>query len=253
MSRLFEGLFGQLGKPKVENLTSALPAVLSQYDSEYITYCIEQEQAISKLESELHTNDDPEVIAKKALAAACEFYGADWAGVIELDLDLSIWTPGWWYNADPKIKELQKFQEFENLVFMPSIVEAINRQKPILISDIDDIQKSSPKEYQVYRRLDVRSVMAVPFGPNPIGFLAVRNNQKYMNRLSTLNTLAYVIHRAIAQKNTMDRVRMALVPDEIKGDKDIIINFFGSLEIVTSTGVWKETNFSSPTSTRAVA
>ena len=252
MAKLFSGFFNQIKKTQSVHLPF-IPQEFFQRDSEYITYCIEQDQVISKLETGLHTNDEPELIAKKALATACEFYGADWAGIIELDLELNIWTNGWWHNTDPQIKSIQKLQEFENLMVMPSIVEAIKKQKPIIITDIEDIAKSSPKEYQVYKRLDIQSVMAVPFGPKPMGFLAIRNPQKYMSRTSTLNTLAYVIHRAIAQKNTMDRVRMALSPDEIKTDNDVIINFFGGMEITTLAGVWKEHDFNSPKSSRAVA
>ncbi len=252
MAKLFRGVFKQIEKPQSVHPPS-VPQELSQHDSEYIAYCIEQEQAISKLQVGLHTNDDPELIAKKSLVVACEFYGADWAGIIEFDLELNLWTNGWWHNTDPQIKSLQKLQEFENLMVMPSIVEAIKKQKPIIITDVDDIMKSSPKEYQVYKRLEAQSIMAVPFGPNPMGFLAIRNPVKYMNRTSTLNILAYVLHRAIAQKNTMERVRMALTPDEIKTDNDVIINFFGGMEITTSAGVWKEQDFNSPKSSRAVA
>ena len=187
------------------------------------------------------------------LNATAPFYDADWAGVIELDLELNIWGSGWWYNTDPSVKKLEKLQEFENLMVMPSVIEAIKKQKPILFSDVEDIAKTSPKEYQVYKRLDAHSLMAVPFGPKPMGFLAIRNHKKYQTRTSTLNTLAYVIHRAIAQKNTMERVRMALTPDEIKTDNDVIINFFGGMEITTSAGVWKEQDFNSPKSSRAVA
>ncbi len=46
---------------------------------------------------------------------------------------------------------------------------------------------------------------------------------------------------------------MALTPEEIKSDKDIIINFFGDMEIITQDGVWKEHDFNSPKSSRAVA
>ncbi len=252
MQQLYGGLFKQIEKPQSVHPPSA-PLDFSQFDDEYITYCIEQERSISELESGLHTNDDPEEIAKKALATACAFYDADWAGVIEIDLELNIWATGWWYNIDPTVKQLEKLQEFENLMVMPSIVEAIKKQKPIIFSNVEDIAKNSPKEYDVYRRLEAHSIMAVPYGPKPMGFLAVRNLKKHNNRTSTLNILAYVIHRAIAQKNTMDRVRMALTPDEIKTDNDVIINFFGGMEITTSAGVWKEQDFNSPKSSRAVA
>lgn len=252
MQHFISGSFKQNEKPQSVHPPS-VPMDLSQYDEEYITYCIEQERSISELESGLHTNDDPAEIAKKALVTACSFYDADWAGVIELDLELNIWASGWWHNIDPSVRQLEKMQEFENLMVMPSIIEAIKKQKPICFSDVEAIAKSSPKEYQVCKRLDVRSVMAVPFGPKPMGFLVVRNLKKYHNRTSTLNTLAYVVHRAMAQKNTMERVRMALTPDEIKTDSDVIINFFGGMEITTSAGVWKEQDFNSPKSSRAVA
>ncbi|MBQ3193637.1 MAG: hypothetical protein IJB59_08745 [Oscillospiraceae bacterium] len=252
MANLFGGFLKKIEKPQSVHPPSVSQG-FSQYEDEYITYCIEQEKTISELEAGLHTSDDPEVIAKQALVAACAFYGADWSGIIELDLELNIWASGWWHNADPNVKELEKLQEFENLMIMPSIVDAIKKQKPIIIYDVEDIARSSPKEYQVYKRLDVRSLIAVPFGPNPMGFLAVRNPQKYNNRTSTLNILAYVLHRAIAQKNTMERVRMALTPDEIKTDNDVIINFFGGMEITTSAGVWKDQDFNSPKSSRAVA
>lgn len=239
MANFFGGFIKRIEKPQDTHPPSVVQD-FSQYENEYVTYCIEQEKTISKLESGLHTNDDLGEIAKKALAAACEFYDADWAGVIEIDLELNIWATGWWYNIDPTVKELEKLQEFENLMVMPSIVDAIKKQKPIIFSDVEEINKTSPKEYQVYKRLEVHSVMAVPFGPKPMGFLVVRNLKKYNYRTSTLNILAYVLHRAIAQKNTMERVRMALTPDEIKTDNDVIINFFGGMEITTSAGVWKD-------------
>ena len=46
---------------------------------------------------------------------------------------------------------------------------------------------------------------------------------------------------------------MAITPEEIKSDKDIVINFFGDMEIITQDGVWKEHDFNSPKSSRAVA
>lgn len=197
MQHLFGGLFKQIEKPQ-DTHPPSIPVDFSQYDDAYITYCIEQEQSISELESGLHTNDDPEEIANKALAMACAFYDADWAGVIEIDLELNIWATGWWHNIDPTVKKLEKIQEFESLMAMPGIVELIKKQKPISFSNVEDIAKTFPKEYQVFKRLEARSIMAVPFGPKPMGILVVRNLKKYNNRTSTLNILAYVIHRAIA-------------------------------------------------------
>ena len=154
MANFFGGFFKQIEKPQ-DTHPPSVPQELSKYDNEYITYCIEQEKTVSELEAGLHTNDDPEEIAKKALAAACSFYGADWAGTIELDLELNIWASGWWHNTNPKVKELEKLQEFENLMVMPSIVDAIKKQKPIIICDIEDIVKGLSLATGVLGRVEV--------------------------------------------------------------------------------------------------
>lgn len=110
MTQFFKGLFQQAKKPESADAL-ALPQDLAHYGSEYITYCIEQEQAIDRLESALHTSDNPQEIAMQTLKTACSFYGADWAGIIELDMDLGITTPGWWYHADPKVTRLSRMYE----------------------------------------------------------------------------------------------------------------------------------------------
>lgn len=248
MVQLFKKMFRQKELQQAEH-----PPSQQQYDEDYIIYCIEQEQAIDKLESALHTSDNPEEIAIHTLKTACGFYGADWAGIIELDLELGLTTTGWWYNADPSVTRLKRMNEFENLYPMQTWLDSIKNGNPIIIEDVATVAKTSPQEYPVYNRLDVQSLLAVPFGPNPLGFLVLRNPSKYIRLASTLNTLAYIMHRAMAQRDTLNRRSMALAPEEIKGDKDIIINFFGNIEIYTKIGVWKEQDFHSPKSCRAAA
>ena len=94
--------------------------------------------------------------------------------------------------------------------------------------------------------------MGVPFGPNPVGILAIRNPTRYVKYSSALSVFAYVVHRAMAQQKTIDSSKLVLSPDEIKSDKDIIVNFFGSMEICTSHGVLSERQFNSPRSSRVV-
>lgn len=252
MVNFFSGFFKQIEKPQCVHPPS-VPQEFSQYDSEYVTYCIEQEQTLSKLEAELHSNDDPKEISMQSLQSACAFYAAAWTGIIEVDLELGVTTTGWWYNADPKITTLQKMYEFENFFPMETWQKAVKSGQPIVLLDMNDVAKRSPQEYQVYNRLDVHTLIAVPFGPKPLGFLVIRNPTRYKNLTSAARGFAYIIHRALAQKRTIDRVKMALTPEEIKSDKDFIINFFGDMEIITQDGVWKEQDFNSPKSSRAVA
>ena len=115
-----------------------------------------------------------------------------------------------------------------------------------------EIESIYPEEYAIYKRLLVDSAIGVPFGPNPIGILAIRNPTRYIKYDSALNIFAYVIHRAMAQQKTIDSSRMALSPDAIKTDKDIIVNFFGSMEICTAQGVLSEREFNAPKCSRVV-
>ena len=121
-----------------------------------------------------------------------------------------------------------------------------DRITQLRILDVNEAAKTSPQEYQTYSRLGVRTMIAVPFGPKPLGFLVLRNPTRYNTLTSAARGFAYIVHRALAQKRTIDRVKMVLTPEEIKSDKDIVINFFGDMEIITQDGVWKEHDFNSP-------
>ena len=147
-------------------------------------------------------------------------------------------------------KTLQLFGKFEIAKFMPNWVQALKAGTPVIIRNVKAVQKDHPEEYEVYKCLEVDSVIGVPFGPNPVGFLAIRNPTRYISHLSMISILAYVLHRAMAQQRSIDSFKLALSPDEIQSDRDIIINFFGSMEIRTSQCVLKERDFNSPKSSR---
>ena len=97
MANLFGGFFKQIEKPQDIHPPS-VTTEFSQYDNEYITYCIEHDQIICKLESKIHSCDDPKEISMLTLQTACTFYAADWTGIIEVDMELGVTTTGWWHN-----------------------------------------------------------------------------------------------------------------------------------------------------------
>ena len=188
----------------------------------------------------------------QTLKVACTFYGGNWAGILEVDLGLDVWNPLWWFSMSKHDRTMQLFGEFEIAKFMPNWIQSLKSGNPIIILDAKTVRKDHPEEYEVYRRLGVDSVIGVPFGPNPVGFLAIRNPIRYINQPSMMSILAYVLHRAMAQQKTVESSKMAMSVDEIQSDRDIIINFFGSMEIQTSQGVLKERDFNSPKSSRVV-
>lgn len=252
MSNLFSNFFKQTEKAHKTRPPSEQQE-FSQYDSEYIKYCIEQEQAFSELEKSIHTTEDPQEIIARSLQKVCSLYAADWVGILEVDIELGVATAYKWHNADSNIAELQKMHEFENFFPMETWQKSIKTGKSIVILDINDVAKKLPQEYQSYQRFDVRSLIAIPFAPTPLGFLVLRNPAKYQSFTSAARGIAYIIHGALAYKRVIDRAKMALTLGKIKTDKDIIINFFGDMEIITQDGVWKEHDFGSPKCIRAVA
>ena len=101
MANLFDSIFRKVEKPQDTHPPSDSCACF-QYGTEFVTYCIEQEQTLTKLESEIHTTDDPKEIVMQTLRTACAFYNADWAGIVDVDLELGVTNTGWWHNANPK-------------------------------------------------------------------------------------------------------------------------------------------------------
>ena len=251
MAKIFGGIFGRAEK-SAPTSASTIQIDNKTYDLEYVRYCIEKDRTISALEARLHECDDPKEIAEEALKTACRFYGGDWAGIFDVDLDLDVWTPLWWYNARPRDATTALFGEFRLAKSMPNWIESLKSGTSVCIPDAKEVKRIYPEEYEIYERLLVNSVIGVPFGPNPLGILAIRNPTRYIKYDSALNIFAYVIHRAMAQQKTIDSSKLALSPDAIKTDKDIIVNFFGSMEIYTANGILREREFNSPKSSRVI-
>lgn len=224
--------------------------LLRRYDEKYIRFCVEQDQSIRTLEAYLHTSDDPREIAMQTLQTACAFYDGDWAGLFEVDMDLKIWTPVWWHKPDGHDRTMQLLHEFENLEVLPTWIRAMETGECIVIPDVTKESSIQGDEKNLYRRFSIGSIIAVPFTPNPVGFFVIRNPKRYSGYTTMLTVLAYVLHRTLAQQKVLHASQLSLTPERIRNDKDIIINFFGNMEIYTAKGVLREQDFKSPKSAR---
>lgn len=185
-------------------------------NTEYQQYCEQLEKTLAALEAQLHTSDDPQEIAFAALKTACDFYQADWAGILEVDMDLGIWTPFWWYNVSPQDRTVTLLNEFESSQFLYRWITAMRQNHVITVTDAETIKDEWPDEYEVYKRLRIQSVIGVPIKPRPVAFLAVRNPKRYLDHSSMLRMLAFVVLSAVNEKKMMDSVKMALSPEAIK-------------------------------------
>lgn len=251
MSKFFGMLFGKSEKALEHGKT--VENFLQEYDEEYIRYCIELEQTLSTLEAYLHESDDPDMIIPRVLETACNFYGGDWAGFLEVDMELNLWTPFIWYNRHSDDKTAALLNEIESSDFLYRWVSAMKNNLPIIVEDREKIKDEFPDEYEMYHRLLIYSVLAVPVKPRPTGFLAVRNPKRHIHRSSMLQMLAFVVLAIANEKKLLDSTKLAWSPEKITSQSDILFHLFGELEIFTAKGVLHESDLKSPKISRLLA
>lgn len=117
-----------------------------------------------------------------------------------VDLDLGLWTPVIWYSTDEADTTDQYLEPYESADFLPRWIKALKEDRPMIVNDIESVKDTFPQEYELYRRLFVDSILAVPIRPRPFGFLLVRNPRRCINRPNLLQLLGVVI---LHQINTM--------------------------------------------------
>ena len=243
------GIFNRFGKRMRH-----LPEDLAQYDDEFLRYCVEREQVETRLESTLHQTDDPEEIMNTTLKAVCDFYGGDWAGIMDIDTDTRIWRPIQWTYAEGTVDRMkERLNGLEDAEPIPRWIESVRNASPIVLPDIADLEVSNPDEYALYRRLDVNAVIASPFSPNPTGFLVIRNPIRYLKHPEALFIFAYVLHRALAQQFCMEREEIIEEMHPIEEPYDIYIRFFGNLQIQAAGGTLTEQMINGPKITSVIA
>lgn len=125
-----------------------------------IQRALDIEHTVKALEAQLcYDQHSPEEVARQILKAACKFYDADWCGLIQVDLDLKIWTPFWWYNDSSEDKTTILTEEFESAEFLDRWVQAVRHGKPMIVPDAEEVKNTYPAEYNLYQRLGIRSVL----------------------------------------------------------------------------------------------
>ena len=230
----------------LQKQTKGLEVSQEQAQNGYSTYTENLERALCALNRQLYRNSDPQECALETLKTACDFYDGDWAGIIIVDFNLHIWSPLWWYNKSSDDKTTLVLNSLESSEYLDRWVRAMRTNHPIAIHSTDNKKSLSQTEYDLYQRLHAHSLLAVPFKPHPMGFLVIRNPQRYMYRINMLRTLAYFAENAINRWKLLERTKLIKHPKDIQHENEIIINVFGTFEIHTSCGVLTQDTIKSP-------
>ena len=146
--------------------------------------------------------NEVETIFKRSI----EFFGADWIGLIDFDLEVGAWSTRCFYNKRTGSSTETMIEDAENAAQAKRWEQAIRGGKPIVIEDIESIREEAPEEYAMYKRLHVQSVLGVPYRNCGSGLMVVRNPKRFKNCYTGLNIIAYIVTNEIIAKQRRDNI-----------------------------------------------
>ena len=212
---------------------------------EYARYSMDIERTFAEVQKGLAVCYDPKEIALNVMRVATEFYDADWCGIFEVDLELGIFSPFWWYNRELGAMAQTLSKEIEVLEYQRWI-DSLKNHTAMVIEDAEAVRETYPEEYGLYHRLQVKNLMAVPFWKGPLGFLVLRNPKRYTKQTSFLRMLNYVVVNSLSEYFMIETSKLTLTSPRITNDNDIYISLFGEMKIIGPKGVLTESELKSP-------
>ena len=218
-------------------------AIPCQHD--YIAYAQDVERIITQMDASLYGSKDPEMQILDLLKMAAVFYDGDWVGILDADLTMKLWSASWWYNRRTDGMTPNSFGDLEEGDYLNTWISALKSGDKIVINDIEEWQEKSPAEYLFLKQNHVHALLAIPFWKRPTGFLIVRNPKRYISNSGILRMIAFAAMTAVNEKRLIDSTKLASYSEHIKSNRDVVINLFGSLKIITSKGILTEDHLNS--------
>ena len=218
---------------------------------EYARYSMDIERTFAEVQKGLAVCYDPKEIALNVMRVATEFYDADWCGIFEVDLELGIFSPFWWYNRELGAMAQTLSKEIEVMEYQRWI-DSLNNHTAMIIDDAEAVRETYPEEYELYHRLQVKNLIAVPFWKGPIGFLVLRNPKRYTKQTSFLRMLNYVVVNSLSEYFMIETSKLTLTSPRIANDNDVYISLFGEMKIIGPKGILTESELKSPKISRVL-
>lgn len=212
---------------------------------EYARYSMDIERTFAAIQKGLSLCYNPKEIALNVMRVATEFYDADWCGIFEVDLELGLFSPFWWFNRERGAMAKTIASEFELMTY-PRWIDSLNNHTAMVVEDIEEIKEEHPDEYELYIRLQTKNLIAVPFWKGPAGFLVLRNPKRYTDKTSFLRMLNYVVVNSLSEYFMIETSKLSLTSPRITKDNDVYISLFGEMKIIGPKGVLTESELKSP-------
>lgn len=224
----------------------ALQMHRDQFDSDekFFTYLHDSSAALERVQTILLEDGYPERVLERCMRMLLMYYDADWCGAINADLEVGIWTPIWWVDAIEGFQAPTLFHEFEIPSNYANWVEALTSNHPVIVDDVEAVKDRDPEEYANYKRLEVRSVLGVPYYKGSTGFLIIRNPKRYFFQLTPLVMTSYIVAAETNDIRLLLANQNQITSEGIREPKDVIINMLGGMTISSYYGTIKERDIS---------
>ena len=188
--------------------------------------CSAFHRGMSVLEASLRNTEDSEAIISGLLKGAAEFYGASRASVVEADWDLGIGviTYEWCKDGVPAQRDMLQCLPMEKF---PRWRKALRANKPVVISDLQRLEKVYPDEAAFFREYGVTTLLAAPFSKRiNQGFIAVDDPTRYTDDPVFLFIASYAV---VVELNEIKQQQSLLAATKASkyNPEDNHINFFG--------------------------
>ena len=192
-------------------------------------------RAMSVLEASLRNTEDSEAIINGLLKGVAEFYGASRASVLEADWELGIGviTYEWCKDGVQAQRDMLQCLPMEKF---PRWRKALRANKPVMISDLQRLERVYPDEAAFFREYGVTTLLAAPFSKRiNQGFIAVDDPTRYTDDPVFLFIASYAV---VLELNEIKQQQSLLAATKASkyNPEDIHINFFGGMEIISSKG-----------------
>lgn len=194
--------------------------------------CSAFHRGMSVLEANLRNTGDSESTISVLLKGAAEFYGASRASVVETDWELGIGviTYEWCSDGIPAQRDMLQCLPMEKF---PRWRKALRANKPVVISDLQRLEKVYPDEAAFFREYGVTTLLAAPFSKRiNQGFIAVDDPTRYTDDPVFLFIASYAV---VLELNEIKQQQSLLAATKASkyNPEDIHVNFFGGMEIIS--------------------
>ncbi len=193
----------------------------------------------------IHGKREEEEAAEAILRYCLNFYDADWIGLIDFDIDIGTWASSCFYSKRVGYGKEILIEDAENIRPAKRWVDAIRGGKPIIIEDVETIKESSPEEYEMYKRLKVESVLAVPYRNCGSGLFVLRNPGRFKSGYEALNIMSYIVTNEVVAKRRRDYICRKVDNSTPDTYDRVRINLFGGVSICSKDLSFDESDMKS--------